>query len=132
MNYPQDHTGYLYTTAIPVLLGEPKTAGRAAEEIYLRHQVTAHWFGRGRNLRLLFYAKRYRLPAPMNEISDNLLLQILLDFASEQHGILALYPCDRAAEDFVARNSEALESRYVILSLPDKGDLLAPLVRKSC
>ncbi|MBQ9781161.1 MAG: hypothetical protein IJW00_09480 [Clostridia bacterium] len=123
-------TAYLYTTAVPVLLGGTKTAGKTAAEIYLRHEITPHWFGKGFDLNLLMYAKRHLLPAPLREISDDLLLQILLDFAAEQVGLLVLYPCDPESETLIRHNAAALESHYVLLDLPFEGDPLAPLVRK--
>lgn len=128
-----DHheTDYLYTTAVPVLLGGAVRAGKTAAEIYLRHEITSHWFGKGVDLRLVTYAKRHPLPSPITEMSDELLLQILLDFAAEQIGLLALYPCDEVAEAFVNRSLPALESRYVVLPPYTEGDPLVPLVRKN-
>ncbi|MBE6585270.1 MAG: hypothetical protein E7645_01940 [Ruminococcaceae bacterium] len=124
-----DLTGYLYTTAVPVLLDGKVTAGRLASEMHLRHDIRPHWFGRGFDIRLLLSALRHPLPSALSRMSDGVLLQILLDFAATQSGILLLYPCSPEAEAFVGRNTEVLESRYVILHAPAVGDPLAPLVR---
>ncbi len=130
-NEPMEND-YLYTTTVPVLLGNGKQAWKTASEICLRHDVTPHWFGRGMDFRLVTRVRRHILPAPLFDMSDALLLQILLDFAAEQLGLLTLFPCDGDAEDFVNRNLPALESRYVILPPRGEGDPLAPLVRKNC
>ncbi len=129
-NEPMEND-YLYTTVVPMLLGSGKKAWKTASEICLRHDVTPHWFGRGMDFRLMTRVKRHILPAPLFDMSDTLLLQILLDFAAEQCGLLVLVPCDEDAEDFVNRNLSALESRYVILAPVTEGDPLAPLVRKT-
>ena len=131
MSQRQIETEYLYMTAIPVLLDGTAEAGQAAMEIYLRHQITPHWFGRGVDLKLVMYAKRHRLPSPVGVISDEILLQILLDFAAEHYGLLALYPCSPEAVAFVERTVSVLETYYVILSLPESGDPLQRLVRKN-
>lgn len=132
MNHDQSTSEYLYATAVPVLLGSSQTARKTASEIYLRHRdVTPHWFGRGCDFRLTPYVKRHILPAPLWEMSDELLLQILLDFASEESGLLLLFPCDEDAKAFADRNMLALESRYVILPPPVSGDPLASVVLKN-
>ena len=131
MNRDQSHFEYLYATVVPVLLGSGPKARKTASSLYLRHAINPHWFGRGADFKLVVHVKRHLLPSPLWEMSDALLLQILLDFAAEQNGILVLVPCDESAEDFVNRNLPALESRYVILSPCDEGDPLAPLVRKT-
>ena len=125
----ENATDYLYMTMLPVLLDGKKYAGTVAMDMYLRHAVMPHWFGRGMDLRLAFYAQRHPLPAPLGVLSDEILTEILLDFAEEHEGLLALYPCSSEAEAFVARCATALESKYVILPLCE-GDPLAPLVRK--
>lgn len=125
-----DHT-YLYTTVIPVLLGDASSAGKAARDIYMRHEITPHWFGRKRHILLGGCCRCHRLPRPLADMSDPLLLQILLDFAREQSGLLVLYPCSSEAEAFVLREKQALESRFVILSLPSTGDPLFPVVLKN-
>ena len=122
---------YLYTTVVPVLLGGGLPAGRAAREIHLRHEITPHWFAHRRGIGLWGCAQYHRLPRPVEEMSDSLLLQILLDFASEQSGLLVLYPCSSEAESFVIRKSETLESRFVILPLPKTGDPLSRIVLKN-
>ncbi len=131
MTCDQNSTAHLYATAIPVLLGNASVAGKTARETYLRHGISPHWFGKGRDIRLGLYALRHPLPAPMVCLSDELLLQILRDFAAEQCGLLTLYPCDDEAKDFTERHRDALENRFVLLPLPEDGDLLAPLVRKN-
>lgn len=122
---------YLYTTVVPVLLGGGLPAGRAAREIHLRHEITPHWFAHRRGIGLWGCAQYHRLPRPVEEMSDSLLLQILLDFASEQSGLLVLYPCSSEAESFVIRKAETLESRFVILPLPKTGDPLSRIVLKN-
>lgn len=131
MTYDENGTEYLYTTALPVLLDGKRTAGYVAMDMYTRHGVNPHWFGRGFSFSLAVYAQRHPLPAPLSALSDEILTQILLDFASEHVGLLALYPCSPEAEAFVARVAPSLESRYVILPLPVDSDPLAPLVRKA-
>lgn len=127
----EDVTGYLYTTAVPVLLDGKAPARRLAWEMQLRHDIRPHWFGRGAGLHLLGAAWRHPLPRPLSRMSDGVLLQILLDFAAEQSGILLLYPCSPEAEAFVSRNAEVLETRYVILPVSHRGDPLSPLVRNT-
>lgn len=122
---------YLYTTVVPVLLGGGLPAGRAAREIHLRHEIIPHWFAHRRGIGLWGCAQYHRLPRPVEEMSDSLLLQILLDFASEQSGLLVLYPCSSEAESFVIRKAETLESRFVILPLPKTGDPLSRIVLKN-
>ncbi|MBQ7316350.1 MAG: hypothetical protein IJW90_04480 [Clostridia bacterium] len=122
---------YLYTTVVPVLLGEGVPAGRVAREIHLRHEIISHWFGHRRGMGLWGCARYHRLPHPVEEMSDSLLLQILLDFASEQSGLLVLYPCSSEAASFAARKAEALESRFVILPIPQTGDPLSCIVLKN-
>ncbi len=122
---------YLYTTVIPVLLDGNAFAGRAARDIYLRHEIMPHWFGHRRCFGLWRCVKCHRLPRPVAEMSDSLLLQILLDFAAEQSGLLVLYSCSPEAEAFVSRKTQALESRFVILPLPDAGDPLSLIVLKN-
>ena len=121
-------TDYLYMTMLPVLLDGKKRAGEIALEMYMRHGITPHWFGRGMDIRLAFCAERHPLPATPGILSDEILTEILLDFAEEHGGLLVLYPCSPAAEAFIARTSAALESQYVIQPLGE-GDPLAPLVR---
>lgn len=123
-------TAYLYTTAVPVLLGGKTAAGRLAGEIYTRHGITPHWFGKGTDLGLLTYAARHPLPAPVADMSDPLLVQILLDFARENPGLLILYPCAPEAVAFTERMSAALECCYVV-TRPPEGDPLQVLVRRA-
>lgn len=125
----QSGSEYLYTTTVPVLLDGRRRAGAAAVEMYVRHGVRPHWFGRGISLSLAAYAQCRPLPAPLSSLSDEILVQILRDFAAEHEGLLALYPCSPEAEAFLARTSALLESHYVILPPPCGGDPLAPLVR---
>ena len=122
---------YLYMTAVPVLLGGAKVAGKVAADIYFRHDITAHWFGRGFDVKLMTYGERHPLPSAIEEISTELLLQILLDFAAEQNGLLALIPCDESAEAFTSKNANRLESRYVLLPLEKSGDPLSRLIKKN-
>ena len=122
---------YLYSTAVPVLLDGKVEAGRLAMEIYTRHGITPHWFGKGFDMNLTAYAARHPLPAPLPAISDSLLLQILLDFAHETPGLLILYPCSPKAVIFTERVSSDLESHFVI-ALPQTGvDPLGILIRKA-
>ena len=122
---------YLYTTVIPVLLDGDATAGKIARDMYLRHEITAHWFGYKRGISLWGCSKCHRLPCAVTDMSDTLLLQILLDFAKEQSGLLVLYPCSPAAEAFILRRAKALESCFVIQRIPEAGDPLFPLVLKN-
>ncbi len=131
MDSAETNHAYLYTTVIPVLLGSASMAGKAAKDMYLRHEITPHWFGCGSSLRLWGYTKRHPLPRPVSDMSDGLLLQILLDFADEQSGLLALYPCSPEAEAFVERQTQALESRFVILTLTEARDPLSLVVLKN-
>lgn len=123
-------TEYLYATTIPVLLDGKRLAGAVAMEIYVRHGLTSHWFGRGHSLSIAAYAERHPLPASLSRLSDDLILKMLLDFSAEHPGILALYPCSPEAEAFVGRSMAALESHYVVLSPVVSDDPLAPLVKK--
>ena len=128
MNQPM-----LFHTAIPVLLGEPRTAGRLAAMLYSRHSVVSHWFGRGWHIRLSIYAKRHPLSLTFDSIHDAVMIRLLLSFAEEQRyptGIPCLIPCSADAEAFLLRVAPALEEQFVILERPDKGcDPLYGLVR---
>lgn len=121
---------FLYYTVFPVLLGDARSAGRVARDIYCRHGRESHWIGYGFSLYTAIYARRQSLPA--GECYGSLTVRRLLDLAKEQrHGsaLLCLIPCCEEAEAFLTEVREALEDRYVILPLPTRGcDPLSPLV----
>ena len=128
------HDPMLFYTTVPVLLGGlPRHAGRLAAELYLRHGINAHWYGRGWHPRLAIYARRHPVALPFSEDSDGVMLRLLLDFEGEQRhigGIPCLIPCSREAEDFLARAQTVLEERFVLLERPSAGeDPLYALVR---
>ena len=120
----------LFYTALPVLLGSPRAAGRTAAALHLRHGIVPHWFGRGWHPLLSLFAKRHAMTAPY---SDPMLTRLLLSFADEQRytgGILCLIPCSEEADAYLARQRERLEEVFVILGRPTAGDdPLSPIVR---
>lgn len=122
---------YLYYTALPVLLGGRREAGRRAKVIWRRYGLTPHWFGVGRHFLLTSHAHRHLIPKKIGQMSDTLLLQILLDHAKEQasDALLALLPCEENARAFLERQKDALEPFYAILPHDAPWDApLSPLI----
>ena len=126
---------WLMYTAFPVLLGDPKKAGRAAGMIWRRHRVVGVWCGRRRSLSLLLYARR--AGTDLRGLSDDFRVQALRDLAADRSlrtGLLALIPCSDDAQRFLSDHAAALEDRFVLLPMPcgEDGrmtDPLAPLIR---
>ena len=121
----------LFYTTVPILLGgSPRVAGHLAADIYTRHGISAHWYGRGWHLLLTLCAIRHPLSLPFSEGNDGILLRLLCDFEKRQRcigGIPCLIPCSKEAALFLERKREILEERFVLLEHPEKG--VDPLYR---
>lgn len=115
----------LFYTAVPVLLdGSPRTAGRLAAALYIRHGVGLHWYGRGWHPLLALYTRRHPVSLPFSEDHDGMWIRMLCDFEKEQRhigGIPCLIPCSREAELFLMRAREILEEHFVLLEPPAAG-----------
>lgn len=112
---------YLYTTAVPVLLGGGRLAGKTALYLYARYGLEVRWLGEGWHPLLAIYAKRLA-SLPLTEESDVTLTRHLLAFAKscrKSIGIPTLIPCSPEAEAYIARAGEVLEEEFVLLPLPD-------------
>lgn len=115
---------YLYGTAVPILLGGGRAAGRLARALYVRFGLEPHYFGGGRHLLTGIYAKRHAA-LPFTKENDGVNLLLLKAFAQEWGvgvGILSLIPCSPEAETFLARVGEALEEDYVLLDGPARSE----------
>lgn len=115
----------LFYTAVPILLdGHPRLIGRLAAELYARHGVDVHWYGRGWHPLLSVYAKRHPITLSFAEPHDRVLVHLLRDFEKHQRhlgGIPCLIPCSDEAEAFLERTREVLEERFVFLERPSLG-----------
>lgn len=123
----------LYYTAVPILLGgSPRMAGRIAADLFLRHGISTHWYGRGWHPLIAVYAKRHPVSLPFSEVNDGIMVRLLRGFEKQQRytgGISCLIPCSEEAEQFLMRAREELEERFVILDRPAEGsDPLCGLV----
>lgn len=123
---------YLYGTAVPVLLGGGRLAGRVAAVLSTRYGLTVWWLGEGWHPMLAVYARRLA-SLRLGEGSDGMAIRHLLAFAKERRrsvGIPILIPCTPEAEAFLARARETLEEDFVLFALPDlTEDPLRRLVR---
>ena len=121
----------LYFTAMPVLLGDHREAGRIAALLYRRHGITCRWIGHGNSLRLRIYAQRYPLHTPPGTQGERLYLRRLLDMAKEEpaRGIPCIIPCSPDAEALLAHFHEELEEHFTLLPRPQgNADPLCSLV----
>ena len=71
---------YLYTTAVPVLLGGGRLAGKTALYLYTRYGLEVRWLGEGWHPLLAIYAKRLA-SLPLTVERDVTLTRHLLAFA---------------------------------------------------
>ena len=115
----------LFYTAVPILLGgSPRDAGRLAADLYARHGIEAHWYGRGWHPLLAIYAKRHPVTLPFTEENDGIMVRLFPGFEKQQRhtgGIPCLIPCSEEAELFLKRTRVDLEDRFVILERPAVG-----------
>ena len=112
---------YLYTTAIPVLLGGGRLAGKTALYLYAHYGLEVRWLGEGWHPLLAIYADRLA-SLPLTEEKDAAVTRHLLAFAEgcrKSIGIPTLIPCSPEAEAYLARAGEVLEEEFVLLPLPD-------------
>lgn len=115
----------LFYTALPVLLGNPREAGRLAATLYARHGVSVHWFGRGWHPLLSIYTTRHPISLSPIEDNDGVWIQLLCGFEKQKRhtgGIPCLIPCSEEAARFLERVRETLEDRFVILERPKWGE----------
>lgn len=106
---------FLFHTAVPILLGGSRDAGRMARELYCRYGVTAYCFSPRRGLLSAVYAD-FRRTLPYAPENDRVTLRLLLAFAEEWRrrvGILLLIPCSPEAEAFLARARSRLEEDFI-------------------
>ena len=127
------HDSMLYYTAVPILLGgSPRRAGRIAADLYIRHGIRAHWYGRGWHPLIAVYAVRHPVSLPFSEENDGIMVRLLHGFEKQQRhtgGIPCLIPCSEEAVQFLSRTREELEERFVILEQSaEGGDPLCGLV----
>ena len=119
------HDSMLYYTAVPILLGgSPRRAGRIAADLYIRHGIRAHWYGRGWHPLIAVYAVRHPVSLPFSEENDGIMVRLLHGFEKQQRhtgGIPCLIPCSREAELFLMRAREILEEHFVLLEPPAAG-----------
>lgn len=112
---------YLYTTAIPVLLGGGRLAGKTALYLYAHYGLEVRWLGEGWHPLLAIYADRLA-SLPLTEEKDAVVTRHLLAFAKGYQrsvGIPALIPCSPEAEAYLTRVGATLEEEFVLLPLPD-------------
>ena len=112
---------YLYTTAIPVLLGGGGLAGKTALYLYTRYGLEVRWLGEGWHPLLAIYAKRLA-SLPLTEENDATVTRHLLAFAEGYRrsvGIPTVIPCSPEAEAYLTRAGDTLEEEFVLLPLPD-------------
>lgn len=123
----------LFYTAVPVLLGDRRTAGRVAAELYRRHGTVCHWMGQGFHPLLSIYATRHPVSYPLCPERESIYLRLLEDFARRQRpigGLPCIIPCSKEAADFLARRRDGLEELFALLPLPEPGkDPLVPLLQ---
>lgn len=127
------HDSMLYYTAVPILLGgSPRRAGRIAADLYIRHGIRTHWYGRGWHPLIAVYAVRHPVSLPFSEENDGIMVRLLHGFEKQQRhtgGIPCLIPCSEEAVQFLSRTREELEERFVILEQSaEGGDPLGGLV----
>lgn len=112
---------YLYTTAVPVLLGGGRLAGKTALYLYGHYGLEARWLGNAWHPLLAIYARRLA-SIPLNEENDATVTRHLLALAEGYRrsvGIPAIIPCSPEAEAYLIRAGEVLEEEFVLLPLPD-------------
>ena len=108
---------YLFGTAVPVLLGGRREAGRTARMLYTRFGLESHWFGARGHILLSIYARKHASP-PVTEKNTPVILLLIKAFARERGraaGIPALIPCSPEAEAFLARVGHELEEDFILL-----------------
>jgi hypothetical protein len=112
---------YLYTTAVPVLLGGGRLAGKTALYLYAHYGLAVRWLGDTWHPLLAIYAKRLA-SLPLTEENDATVTRHLLAFAESYRrsvGIPAVIPCSPEAEAYLTRAGDTLEEEFVLLPLPD-------------
>lgn len=112
---------YLYTTAVPVLLGGGRLAGKTALYLYAHYGLAVRWLGDTWHPLLAIYAKRLA-SLPLTEENDATVTRHLLAFAEGYRrsvGIPAVIPCSPEAEAYLTRARDMLEEEFVLLPLPD-------------
>jgi hypothetical protein len=112
---------YLYTTAVPVLLGGGRLAGKTALYLYAHYGLAVRWLGDTWHPLLAIYAKRLA-SIPLTEENDATVTRHLLALAEGYRrsvGIPAIIPCSPEAEAYLTRAGDTLEEEFVLLPLPD-------------
>ena len=115
---------YLYTTAVPVLLGGGRLAGKTALYLYAHYGLAVRWLGDTWHPLLAIYAKRLA-SIPLTEENDATVTRHLLALAEGYRrsvGIPAISPCSPEAEAYLTRAGDTLEEEFVLLPLPDLTD----------
>ena len=112
---------YLYTTAVPVLLGGGRLAGKTALYLYAHYGLEVRWLGDTWHPLLAIYAKRLA-SLPLTEENDATVTRHLMAFAEGYRrsvGIPAIITCSPEAEAYLTRARDMLEEEFVLLPLPD-------------
>ena len=112
---------YLYTTAVPILLGGGRLAGKTAQYLYGHYGLEVRWLGDTWHPLLAIYAKRLA-SLPLTEENDATVTRHLLALAEGYRrsvGIPAIIPCSPEAEAYLTRAEDTLEEEFVLLPLPD-------------
>jgi hypothetical protein len=112
---------YLYTTAVPVLLGGGRLAGKTALYLYAHYGLAVRWLGDTWHPLLAIYAKRLA-SIPLTEENDATVTRHLLALAEGYRrsvGIPAIIPCSPEAEAYLTRAGDTLEEEFVLLPPPD-------------
>ena len=101
---------YLYTTAIPVLLGGGGLAGKTALYLYTRYGLEVRWLGEGWHPLLAIYAKRLA-SLPLTEDNDATVTRHQLAFAEEIDAGAATDQAHQLADQLAACNAKEQPER---------------------
>jgi hypothetical protein len=98
----------------PIILGGTPMAYKTAAHLFFRYGLISNIFATSQTLasRLVFFTRFNPLPESRN---DCFALMSLERFYVEQgESTYLLIPADRDQEDFVKRNSDALETKFIL------------------
>ena len=115
---------YLYTTAVPVLLGGGRLAGKTALYLYAHYGLAVRWLGDTWHPLLAIYAQRLA-SIPLTEENDATVTRHLLALAEGYRrsvGIPAVIPCSPEAEVFLGRVGHELEEDFIFLNRSEPGE----------
>ncbi len=113
----------------PVLLGNSALARKLARELYMRFGIVSYICDTKKNFwsSLSFSYIQFKVCSPD---CDELLCTELFDISAlDETCVFAVIPCTDVFSDFLSRNTEKIEGRYII-SEPDKIYESFPLLRR--